>query len=47
MVTRRYVYGESVDEPLRVTLPDAADVDGDMNTSELIDLYYHQNSHGS
>ncbi len=46
-IVRRYVHGENVDEPLRVTLPDAADVDADTNTSELVDLYYHQNSLGS
>ena len=46
-VVKRYVFGEHVDEPLRVTLPDVAEVDGDTNTSELVDLYYHQNSLGS
>ncbi|MCO5172515.1 MAG: DUF2380 domain-containing protein [Planctomycetes bacterium] len=47
VVTKRFVFGENVDEPLRVTLPDVADVNGNSNTTELIDLYYHQNSLGS
>ena len=47
VVTKRYVYGENVDEPIRVTLADFADSDNDSNTSETVDLYYHQNSLGS
>ena len=47
MLTKRYLYGEGIDEVLRATLPDKADLDNDSNTSELIDLYYHQNSLGS
>ena len=44
---RRYVHGAGIDEPIRVTLQDVADVDNDANTSEFVDLYYHDNSIGS
>ena len=46
-ITKAYVYGEGIDEVVRASLPDAADLDGDLNTSETIDLYYHYNSLGS
>lgn len=46
-VVKKYVYGTGIDEPLRVTMPDYADVDNDANVSELVDLYYHDNSIGS
>ena len=46
-VTKEYVYGEGIDEVLKARLPDAADLDSDSNTSEKVDLYYHQNSLGS
>jgi len=44
---RRFVYGEGVDEPLRVTLPDYADVNRNGNTTEYVNLWYHENSIGS
>ncbi len=47
MLNKRFVYGEGIDEILRATLPDAADLDGDLNTAEAVDLYYHHNSLGS
>ena len=46
-LNKRYVFGEGIDEVVRATLPDVADVDGDANTSEPLDLYYHHNSLGS
>ena len=46
-VRKEYVYGEGIDEVLRATLPDVADLDGDLNTTEKVDLYYHHNSLGS
>lgn len=46
-LTKRYLYGEGLDEVLRATLPDAADINGNSNTSELVDLWYHHNSLGS
>jgi len=45
--TKRYVYGEGIDEVVKATVPDVNDGDSDMNTSEELDLYYHQNSLGS
>ena len=45
--TKRYVYGEGIDEVVKATVPDVNDVDSDMDTSEDLDLYYHQNSLGS
>jgi len=45
--TKRYVFGEGIDEVVKATVPDVNDVDSDMNTSEELDLYYHQNSLGS
>jgi RHS repeat-associated protein len=44
---KQYVYGEGLDEVVRANLPDAADVDGDTNTSEKVDLFFHHNSLGS
>ena len=44
---KTYVFGEGIDEILKATLPDAADLDGDLNVAESVDLYYHQNSLGS
>src|SRR5438132_12613485 len=41
---RRYVHGNGIEEVLRVTLPDYADVNNNANTNELVDLYYHENS---
>ena len=45
--TKRYVYGEGIDEVVKATVPDVNDVDSDSNTTEDLDLYYHQNSLGS
>lgn len=47
VVQKRYVWGEGIDEILKATLPDAADIDGDTITAEQVDLYYHHNSLGS
>jgi RHS repeat-associated protein len=44
---RQYVYGEGLDEVVRANLPDASDVDGDLNTTEKVDLFFHHNSLGS
>ena len=44
---KTFVFGVGIDEVLKATLPDAADLDGDLNVAEAIDLYYHQNSIGS
>ena len=46
-MVRRYAYGEGIDEVLRATLPDAADLNGDSDTAEMVDLYYQNNSQGS
>jgi RHS repeat-associated protein len=47
VVERRYVYGEGIDEPLRATLKDVLDLDGDTSTTDMVDLHYHENSLGS
>jgi RHS repeat-associated protein len=47
VVQKRYVWSEGIDEILKATLPDAADIDGDTITAEQVDLYYHHNSLGS
>lgn len=47
VVQRRYVYGEGIDEPIRATLTDVLDLDGDSSTTDMVDVYYHENSLGS
>jgi len=42
-VVRRYVWGEGIDECLKATVPDAAN----LVAGDEIDLYYHHNSLGS
>jgi RHS repeat-associated protein len=44
---RRFVYGERIDEPLRVTSRDAADLNRNGSVSDYVDLWYHENSIGS
>jgi len=46
-VNKQYVWGEGIDECLKANLPDAADINGNSNTTEKVDLYYHHNSIGS
>ena len=48
VLTRRYVWGEGIDEIVRATVPDKpSDLDDDSVTAETVDLYFHHNSLGS
>jgi len=46
-VLRKFGFGQGVDQPLWMEAPDQADVDGDLDTSELVRLYYHMDASGS
>ena len=43
----RYVYEDEIDRPRAMDRADAADVDGDSNTTEVLRFHYHQNALGS
>jgi len=47
VLSKQFVWGEGIDECVKANLPDAAYIDGDSNTAEKVDLYYHHNSLGS
>jgi len=47
MPLRYYVYGKGIDEPLMLYTKDYIDCDDDLDTSEWLPFYYHQNHLGS
>ena len=45
--TARYIYDDGIDWPLAMDRADQADVDGDLNTTEVLRFHYHQQALGS